>query len=141
MTKTDNSNLAAKLALRRWFLDRFHAGRAFSVFDACQGSGLIWSELAKSYEFEYWGVDTKRSPGRLAVDSRRILSLPGIGADVVDIDTYGSPWRHWMMLLPNVIRPASVFLTEGMLGRGTPKTGRGNDPGRNARGDGVRLQD
>src|SRR5688500_1633113 len=33
--------------------------------------------------------------------------------DVIDVDTYGSPWRHWAALLPNVSRPTTVFLTIG----------------------------
>ena len=41
-TKTDNHNLAAKLSLRRYFLDQYHPGEYFSVFDCCQGSGTIW---------------------------------------------------------------------------------------------------
>jgi len=127
-TKTDNHNLAAKLKLRRHFLDRYHADGMFSVFDCCQGDGVIWKALAKEYTFSYWGVDTKRGRGRLAVDSVRILGLPGLESDVVDIDTYGSPWKHWMALVLNIDQPMTVFLTEGMLRMGR-KPGGGTMPG------------
>jgi len=29
------------------------------------------------------------------------------------MDTYGSPWRHWLAILENVSRPTTVFLTVG----------------------------
>ena len=70
--------------------------------------------MAKEYTFAYWGVDVKRGRGRLQLDSERLLSLEGFSADVVDIDTYASPWKHWLALLPNVDRPVTVFLTEGI---------------------------
>lgn len=114
-TKTDNHNLAAKLRLRRHFLDRYHVDGAFSVFDACQGDGVIWKSLAKDYAFDYWGVDQKRRAGRLQVDSERVLALAGLSADVIDIDAYGSPWGHWLALLPNVAASTTVFLTQGMV--------------------------
>ncbi len=107
--KTDNHNLPAKVGLRKYFLDRYHSQAPFSVFDACQGTGRIWQELRRSYDFAYWGVDTQKRAGRLQVDSVRVLALGGLGADVVDIDTYGSPWKHWLALLPNVTVPTSVF--------------------------------
>ncbi len=113
--KTDNSNLAAKLALRRHFLDRYHAEGAFTVFEACQGSGTLWATLAREYTFAAWGVDLKKAPGRLQVDSIRVLGITGLDADVIDVDTYGSPWKHWFALLPCIDRPVTVFLTEGLV--------------------------
>ena len=71
--------------------------------------------MSKRYHFSYRGVDVKRKKGRLAVESQRVLAIGGLGADVIDIDTYGSPWKHWLALLPNVDRPVSVFLTEGIV--------------------------
>lgn len=117
----DNSQLEAKLDLRRHFLSRYHSPGPASVFDACAGGGLLWSILGKEFPCLYWGVDKKPKPGRLAVESERILALPGFAQDVVDIDTYGFPWAHWAALLPNVTRPTTVFLTYGhvhMLGGG-----------------------
>lgn len=115
-TKTDNANLAAKLVLRRHFLDRYHSGGAVSVFEACQGAGLIWTALRRSYPaIDVWVVDLKRRAGRLQVDSERLMALAGLSADVVDIDTYGCPWGHWLALLPHVTAPVTVFLTEGLV--------------------------
>jgi len=120
-TKVDNHNLWAKLAIRRWALDRYHASGPIDVFDACQGSGRIWGTLRKEYTVSsYWGVDVKPLPGRLKIDSSRLLGVPGFSANVVDIDTYGSPWKHWLALLPNITIPTTVFLTVGRLVRGTP---------------------
>ncbi len=113
--KTDNHNFAAKLALRRRFIERYHGGEFFSVFDACRGSGRLWKTLGRSYGFEYWGVDTKKERGQITADSVRLLEIPGLSANVIDVDTYGSPWKHWLALLPNVSKPTTVFLTDGLV--------------------------
>ena len=135
-TKTDNHNMAAKLALRRHFIDKYHAGEYFSVFDCCQGDGKIWKRLGREYQFSYWGVDVKKRSGRLMVESERVLGIEGFSADVVDVDTYGNPWGHWMALLPNVTSPTTVFLTEGFMRQG-PKPGGGSIP--NAVKDAIGL--
>lgn len=121
--KTDNHNPAAKLALRRYFLRKYHAGERFSVLDCCQGSGLLWGELRREFsDCDYWGVDLKPKSGRLKIDSVRILAQPGWTQNVIDIDTYGSPFKHWAAMLPNVTRPLTVFLTFCVTNRGVALT-------------------
>lgn len=152
--KTDNHNLPAKLALRRYFLRKYHArgqaeakasrrtessasarfsswyfARAESsarptihVLDCCQASGRIWSVLQNEFPVaSYWGVDLKPKKGRLAIDSVKILDQPGWTQNVVDVDTYDSPWKHWFALLRNCRHDVTVFLTIGMV-----KVGGGN---------------
>lgn len=112
---TDNAHLASKLALRRSFL-RDHKppkGQQLRVFDACQGSGVLWATLRREFDVRYWGVDMKPRPGRLKVDSARVLEVPGWHYDVVDVDTYGQPWRHWAAILRNGSGRMTVFLTLG----------------------------
>jgi hypothetical protein len=114
--KTDNHNLPAKLALRRHFLRTFHSDGDIRVLDCCQASGKIWGELRKEFYCRYWGVDVKPKPGRLKIDSVRILEQCGLEQNVIDIDTYGSPWKHWFALLRNTREPLTVFLTIGIGG-------------------------
>jgi hypothetical protein len=120
--KTDNHNPAAKLLLRRHFLGRFHPPGTARVLDCCQGAMKLWAPLRDEFRpAEYLGVDLKPAPGRLRVDSVRLLAKPGWDWNVVDIDTYGSPWRHWIEILRHApARPVTVFLTIGLL-----KTGMG----------------
>lgn len=114
-TKTDNSHLPEKLALRRHFLRAYHAAPP-RVFDACQGSGILWRALRQEFDVRsYWGVDVQHARGRLKIDSVRVLAQPGWDFDVIDVDTYGSPWRHYFALLPNVTRAVTVFLTVGFV--------------------------
>lgn len=120
MRKTDNSALERKLRLRRYFLDRYHEPGDL-VFDACQGRGVLWRTLRREFDVRYWGVDEKEAKGRMKIRSERILALPGHAFDIIDIDTYGSPWKHWLALLPNVTRPTSVFLTVGQVALGVDK--------------------
>jgi len=118
--KTDNHDLRAKLELRRYFLRKFHADDPPDVLDCCQGGGLLWKQLRKEFMTRsYWGVDLKPKRGRVKLDSVRILQQPGWPQNVVDIDTYGSPWKHWAAMLPNAKGPITVFLTVGQRITGT----------------------
>src|SRR5262249_34311674 len=74
--------------------------------------------LRREYPCSYWGVDVKRRPGGLQVDSLRVIGIGRLDADVIDVDTYGSPWKHWMALLPQITRPTTVFVTEGIVRMG-----------------------
>jgi len=113
-TKTDNSDPQAKLDLRRYFLRTYHTAAPPHVLDCCQGSGLLWRSLRQEFPIaSYWGLDQKPKKGRLQIDSVRVLAQPGWRADIIDVDTYGSPWKHWLALLPHVRRPVTVFLTVG----------------------------
>lgn len=114
MAKVDNHNLPAKLELRRYFLRKYHSDEPPHVLDCCQGSGIIWNRLREEFPVaSYWGIDKKRKKGRLKIDSARILAQPGWNQNVIDVDTYGSPWAHWGALVPTVVRPITVFLTRG----------------------------
>lgn len=114
--KTDSHDPAAKLALRRHFLRRYHADAPPHVIDCCQGSGLLWGQLRREFPLaSCWGLDQKPKKGRLKIDSSRVLAQPGWRADVVDIDTYGTPWKHWLAVLSHVAGPLTVFLTVGRV--------------------------
>lgn len=109
--KTDNHNPKVKLDLRRFFLRKYHDAPPI-VFDCCQGSAVMWTQLQKEFAVSrYWGVDLKPKKGRLKIDSVKVLEQPGWDFDVIDVDTYGEPWKHWLALLPNLAKPATVFLT------------------------------
>jgi hypothetical protein len=111
--KTDNHNPEAKLALRRYFLDKYHPDGSARVFDCCQGGAVMWTTLRRTHPVQsYWGVDVKPKKGRLKIDSIRVLQQ-GVKQDVIDVDTYGSPWKHWFALLQNLNEAKTVFLTIG----------------------------
>jgi hypothetical protein len=114
--KSDNTNLPVKLQLRRHFLEKYFQHEPMRVLDCCQGSAVVWNRLRDEFKpHSYWGVDLKPKKGRLKIDSARILQQPGWNQNVIDIDTYGSPWKHWLAMLPNVSSPCVVFLTVGMV--------------------------
>ena len=111
--KTDNHNPESKLKLRRHFLEKYHADGKATVFDCCQGGGVMWDAIRRTHPVaSYWGVDVKPKKGRLKIDSVRVLQQ-GVSQNVIDIDTYGSPWKHWFAMLPKVTQPVTVFLTIG----------------------------
>jgi hypothetical protein len=115
-SKIDNHNLVGKLALRQHFLRKYHAAGPCCVLDCCEGSGRLWRYLRRDFTCEVMGVDVKRAKGRLCVDSRRLLEADWLEWDVVDVDTYGSPWTHWSNLLESISKPCTVFLTWGKTG-------------------------
>jgi len=121
LRQTDNSALRAKLALRRHFLENYH-GKPARVLDCCQGQGVLWRQLRTEFDVAlYWGIDLKAKPGRLRLDSAQLLAQNGLAYNVIDIDTYGSPWRHWLALLPHVRTATTVFLTIGHVFVGTER--------------------
>lgn len=115
MKKTDNSNLAGKLALRRQYLRRFHAGSVPAVLDCCCADQQLWTLLRAEFPCKYLGVDKEKKRNQLVMQSERLLQLPRLPYDVIDVDTYGQPWKHWRALLPNLVKPVTVFLTIGQI--------------------------
>lgn len=116
--KTDNHNLRAKLDLRRHFLRVYHADGA-RVLDCCQGHGVIWSRLRSEFHVRsYLGLDVKPKPGRLLVDSSRFLAAGGWTENVIDIDTYGEPWKHWNAVIDTIRYATTIFLTIGSVSSG-----------------------
>lgn len=116
--KTDNHNITAKVDLRMHFLKKYHPIGTARVLDCCMGSGQIWNRLRTEWTLaEYVGLDLKHKKGRLKIDSSRYLEAGGWEHDCIDIDTYGSPWKHWINVLKFAQIPCTVFLT---VGRGGP---------------------
>jgi len=115
--KTDNHNLKAKLNLRRSFLSELHADKPFSVVDCFSGAEeAIWTQLRKEFNVgEYLALDIKAKPNRLKIDSLRYLRTQTWTHDVIDLDAYGSPWRHWHEVLKRGLS-CTVFLTVGSKG-------------------------
>ena len=108
----DNSNLASKLALRRYFLDKYHSKDSILVLDCCCGSRVIWDNLSQDYRvIEYLPLDVKRDTKSIHMDSVRFIRDLAWHHNIVDVDTYGSPWKHWLALIRKIHRPTSVFLT------------------------------
>lgn len=113
-TVTDNGHLKPKLELRRYFLQKYHTVQPPKVFDCCQGSKVIWTQLQTEFSTAlYWGVDLKPKKGRLKIDSEKILNQPGWNFDVIDCDTYGSPWKHYGAIQTHATKPLTLFLTIG----------------------------
>lgn len=111
MTKTDNQNLQVKVDLRLEYLNRYGGT---SCIDCCQGSGAIWKQIRPLFpDVRYFGIDQKRKSGRHSCDSSRILALKDQTWDVVDIDTYGCPFSHYLNLCKSMTVDTTVFLTYG----------------------------
>lgn len=117
--KTDNHDPKAKLNLRRYFLEKYYPAGTAKVLDCCQGSGFIWNVLQKEFSLaEYVGLDVKPKKGRLKIDSVRYLQAGKWCHNFIDIDTYGSPWKHWLAVLKERPENCTVCLTIGFVRMG-----------------------
>lgn len=117
--KTDNHNPSGKLKLRRYFLEKYHPANTAKVLDCCMGTGFLWNILAGEYKLSsYLGLDTKYKKGRLRIDSSRYLMAGDWDHNVIDVDTYGMPWKHWAKLLKTARGDLTVFLTIGFIRMG-----------------------
>ncbi|SRR5260221_4453864 len=111
LTKTDNHDTRAKLALRRHFLRQLKSPP--SVLDCFSGYEVLWSKLRDEFELrDYLALDLKSKHGRLAMDSLRYLQNQKWTHDVIDLDAYGSPWRHFFEVCKRGL-VCTVFLTIG----------------------------
>lgn len=82
---------------------------------------MIWGRLKTEFDLgAYWGVDLKRRAGRLKYDSAEIVASKGFDYDVIDVDTYGSPWKHWKAITAHLCGSLTVFLTVGNVLFGGP---------------------
>ena len=82
--------------------------------DACQGAGKIWQRIRRRFPCTYMGADTALRTVGVKVDSVRLFDLPWEW-DVIDVDTYGEPWRHWEAICRTCRQPVTVFLTVGIV--------------------------
>ena len=112
----DNHDSTKKLDLRRAFLNDFPKDQPLSVCDCFSGENeVIWTQLRKDFNVgKYLALDIKEKRGRIAMDSLDYLKLQKFDHDVIDLDSYGSPWEHWFEVLKRV-RTCVVFLTIGQV--------------------------
>jgi hypothetical protein len=117
--KTDNKNLDAKIQLRRRMLDeaKFAEHR---VLDLCAGEGVVWRTMRQHAKLDdYVPVDlAPRLPGTIVGDVKdeRFLSAFDLSRfNIIDIDTYGEPWKPWSFLQDRLTANTAVFLTHGAV--------------------------
>jgi hypothetical protein len=111
--KSDNSHLKEKLDLRRHFFRAYHAAPP-RVLDCCHGDGVIWERLRSEFPVKsILGIDKKAGKNIIQADSLRFLRTFDLDYDIIDIDTYGSPWKHWREIIPKIKGPTTVFMTYG----------------------------
>lgn len=117
--KKDNHNPNAKLSLRRHFLRTWHADQPADVVDCFSGYGVMWKTLRAEFGIEkYTGLELRKIRGRLRMDSLQYLQRRDWAHDFIDLDAYGSPWKHLLAALPHITRPTSIILTIGNSGLG-----------------------
>lgn len=120
---TDNSNLEAKLDLRRRFLAELD--EPIRVLETHAGTGVIRGMVYS--DAEHWrGCDLRDDlADPIHIDSLLYLRHADLNEfNVIDIDPYGKPWHHLWLVSQRWSGPGVIFLTDGgfrgpaqMLGR------------------------
>lgn len=120
--KHHNTALASKVAIRRWLMDKL--GGSPRVLDCFCAGGVLW-ERAYGRTGKYLGLDLQPADdarATIACDSRRYLrhvDAPLVEFDLFDLDAYGSPLEHLVLLclrlreLLPAGRRVGVVLTDG----------------------------
>lgn len=117
--RTDNRDLRLKLAIRRWTIAAAGLGPDLRVLDLCAGEGHIWQVLRKEYRLSsYTPCDRNpRMPGTIKGDAERLVESFDLSLfDVIDVDTWGSPWEIWLRLSGRVRQRTAILLTHGTRG-------------------------
>ena len=125
MPKTDNTYFVGKLALREYFLQKYHFEKCFAaarrplVLDAYHGQGLLWQELCKKYPCKVIGLDVKPIKGTLKISNLVYMRHFDLPYEIIDLDAYGEPWQAWDCVLQKSPQSAiTVFLTQCWVGIG-----------------------
>ncbi len=109
----DNTNLEAKVALRKHFLSKIRTPKILECFAGEERS------LYKScyHGMDVTALDTKQIKGVLKIDNRDFISSQDLtGYNFFDLDAYGSPYE----LLLNIFykkqkdNPFVVIITDGL---------------------------
>lgn len=105
--KLNNDNLSEKIKFRK----KYATGKDV-VFDLFAGQNQIWSQIETS---EYHGYDIRyRGNGNTVADSYRVAPhIDFSRATIIDVDTYGRPWKMLDILGKNETVPIGCrfFLT------------------------------
>lgn len=87
-----------------------------NVLDCTAGYGVLWESLKKNFDINsYYPLDKQKRPKALKLDSKRFLKSADLSRfNVIDIDTYGSCFEHYQLLMKNKSCPSNlaIFLTD-----------------------------
>ena len=112
--KTTDSEIRARIGLRRHFLRQHHAGQPLRVLDVAHAPGDFWPVLRQEFTCDtYWQILAKPKKGFPKIDPAGVLSQEGWKENVIDLHMQRSPWTAWSALLPRIHQPTTVFLTVG----------------------------
>lgn len=104
LTKTDNDNIAQKLAIRLFAMNQLakNPDESIKILDCFAGDGLLWHYIRKESgrPVEHIGIDSLSKIGaRYLGDNRHYLRhLPIYQYDLIDLDAYGVPYEQLRIL-------------------------------------------
>ena len=90
----DNSDLASKVAIRRWLIDQLGGLENLSVLELYAGLGQMFDECFDGCN-RHLGIEKRRvqRPNWITGDNRKLLpSHVNDGWDIYDGDAYDNPW-------------------------------------------------
>jgi len=110
-TKTDNSFLADKVALRAGLLPK---KKTLNVLDCYAGTGRIWDQVKKKTgrDIKVVSIDTDQKQDLVLLgDNEKWLEAIDVkGFDIIDLDAYGVPFDQLEILFTKKYK-GLVFIT------------------------------
>lgn len=95
----DNSRLSAKVDMRRSL-----AKDGMTVLDCYHGNGVIWSKIAQEVKIRVIGIEVKKGKGPIAIYGKAEKVIPSLDLskyDIIDFDSYGSPYEAMKKMFEN----------------------------------------
>jgi hypothetical protein len=124
LTNATDKTLPIRLALRRAALDQWLKDVDLRVLDLGAGPGMIWETLSTERRVAvYCPVDKKpQFPGTLKYDvtPATLGALDPARYNVIDFDTFTSPWESWGWLALLIQWPTLVVLTDATTAKSGP---------------------
>lgn len=127
---TDNTHLAAKVRVRREWLEQRGSDRV-AVLDAFAGEGKVWARIQKELpdlNIDYLGIDKKKysRPDVIMGDNLKVMRGMDLNRfDLIDLDAYGFPWEQLQVVsfgAPDVpVASTAIGVTLGPLPYGVLK--------------------
>jgi hypothetical protein len=108
-TKTNNTNLNAKVYLRTHFLDK---QKEYKVLDCYHGTGEIWNSVKnKGYNIFVVGIDKKEN-ATIKGDNLKVLPTIDLEQfDIIDLDAYGMPIKQLEIIFSKVKTEKIIYVT------------------------------
>jgi len=113
--KVDNAFLCTKVNLRRNVIKKHFNKSSFNILNCCAAKNKVWRSLDEFYNTSIIHLDLNpQFDGVIKCDANDYVQNNDLSKfDIIDIDTYGSPWDIFFNSIKSCTGTTVFFLTWG----------------------------